>query len=951
LQRQYSSRAQACFARLNRDLNRIEPLRDSEVFFERILSRAFRNVDVAPDPKKELARSIYSLKKRFPHTFSFVVWEKDGTMVETLTDEKGYRFVLKKIREGLMLVTRLVAENPSLQSLAKTPELKPYVAPLASYVGRSMVIDDVAIPLRTFPGPKVLLVNTNPARSHFWFRFGSQFGLICFIGIDALRPYPGLNTAVRGIRPSLPGAQYGFWHLAEKEELVMPHQQPFEQELREKLLSFDTSSEMNLETEHLLIALRSPDAGVRLFGLVEKSRHLPDLEQSRRMWLALIILGALPFWRFLYALLFPSREKSLSVLVKLTGLFLAANLIPLGVLLFLGVDFLQSKEASLAQEKRRHLLHILRSTDVGYLEFGQYMNDRVRPLADYLIEWPVSGMSRGQASRILRCVQRLRASEAMIVASSTQVFRKLSEELGQTSIVPNEMAKRVGYYVFTSLGNTEARGTSFHLEIQESEKSILEAQGLMDNRLRGGAKIRDFSFLITTGKATYLVIQEKNSNTVNYALGVFWEEHRFKEMYLNTLLRQWRKKPGLEKTLFFRQSDGGILPKNVAVSGDVRRFIAETQKHQDDHSRIVVWKGQPWLAVGLNGNQVGGHVLVALHPLRLIREEIRVYRLRLAGFACISLLLMVVIGIFLSRNFLSPVRFFAEAAEAIQARNFTYRLPAFGGDELGKLAETLNSVMAGLKELEVARLVQESLFPDSALEFGDLRVFGKTFTMREVGGDLFEYRPMPLEKSLRLFLGDVAGHGVPAALVMVIAKTGLGIHQVAGDQPAEMLGRLNRLIGKLSSHGKKRMLTAGYFLISAETGRCRFSNAGHAFPLHIRKRGNTGEFVKLIGYPLGSMKRAQFTELEFVLEPGDSLVLYSDGFVENRSPSGEEFGYGRFQEAAKNCWSPDPEEFFRRLNQVFEEFRSTAPGQDDVTLIIVNRRDEAYSLGDPEKNA
>ena len=134
-----------------------------------------------------------------------------------------------------------------------------------------------------------------------------------------------------------------------------------------------------------------------------------------------------------------------------------------------------------------------------------------------------------------------------------------------------------------------------------------------------------------------------------------------------------------------------------------------------------------------------------------------------------------------------------EGAYAIENRNFDHRISNLGSDEFGEVGNIFNNMMVGLKELEVARIVQESMFPKPDFKQGNFSVYGKSITMIDVGGDYLDFFKVD-DNSFSVLLGDVAGHGVGAAMIMAMAKASILSSAELWKSPSSMLNLLHKVI-------------------------------------------------------------------------------------------------------------------------------------------------------------
>jgi serine phosphatase RsbU (regulator of sigma subunit)/anti-sigma regulatory factor (Ser/Thr protein kinase) len=193
------------------------------------------------------------------------------------------------------------------------------------------------------------------------------------------------------------------------------------------------------------------------------------------------------------------------------------------------------------------------------------------------------------------------------------------------------------------------------------------------------------------------------------------------------------------------------------------------------------------------------------------------------------------------------------------------------------------------QELRVARLIQQTLLPKDVPHRAGWQVAAYYQPARAVGGDFYDFLDLDNGK-LGLIVGDVTDKGVPAALLMATTRSILRTAAQSGRSPGQVLGRANDLL--CPDVPPKMFVTCLYAVLDVETGQLVYANAGHDLPQQRHASGDVSE-LRARGMPLGLMPGMAYEERETCLEPGDSLLLYSDGIVEAHDPARAMFGFPR----------------------------------------------------------
>ena len=143
---------------------------------------------------------------------------------------------------------------------------------------------------------------------------------------------------------------------------------------------------------------------------------------------------------------------------------------------------------------------------------------------------------------------------------------------------------------------------------------------------------------------------------------------------------------------------------------------------------------------------------------------------------------------------------------------------------------------------------------------------------------------------------------------------------------------------KSKSKKQKKIMTFQYVMVDSLEHKVIFSNAGGCNPYIVRAKSRAIEELAVPGAALGSFKNAKFNQCEVNLEPGDSIVLYTDGLVESRNDQGEELGYDKFKNMLLESHCADSQQFYERIMAANRLWRQNQPPQDDYSLMILSRR-------------
>ena len=237
------------------------------------------------------------------------------------------------------------------------------------------------------------------------------------------------------------------------------------------------------------------------------------------------------------------------------------------------------------------------------------------------------------------------------------------------------------------------------------------------------------------------------------------------------------------------------------------------------------------------------------------------------------------------------------------------------------------------EELKRAASLQQSLLPADPLLLPPYRVAGRNIPSQDVGGDYFDF--IEAESSLlTIGLGDVAGKGMPAALLMTNLHASVRAH-VESQQPLPLvMARLNRSIHQ-AVRGE-RFITLVLIALDRGTGDFQYVNAGHNPPYLVHASGEI-EQLSVGGLLLGMFPEATYESATLKLQAGDVLVLYSDGVTEARNDADDEYGEERLTAFLAKNRGLDPEKLVESLIRTVNEFSKDGKPGDDVTVTVIRR--------------
>ena len=313
----------------------------------------------------------------------------------------------------------------------------------------------------------------------------------------------------------------------------------------------------------------------------------------------------------------------------------------------------------------------------------------------------------------------------------------------------------------------------------------------------------------------------------------------------------------------------------------------------------------------------------------------------------------LVISVIASSRLTSTLRDLFEATRKIAQGDFSVRVESQSSDEVGGLATSFNWMAGEVKrlmsetaekarmesELSTVRTVQETLFPPSTAQFGNLYISGHFEPASECGGDWWSYSE--INGKIYIYVGDATGHGAPAALITSAARSASAVIESLPDiTPARAMSILNRAIA-LTSKGQINMTV---FLACQDPEQMTFTDAhaSHDPPYLLKWTGEKLSKRDLTplndvnGPRLGEQKDFQYDQLTLQLGPGDQVLFYTDGVLDIENTEGKKWGERAFLKSMLDSANSGvkPSEKLAMIKNEAQTFRGKCNLVDDVTIVI-----------------
>jgi sigma-B regulation protein RsbU (phosphoserine phosphatase) len=317
----------------------------------------------------------------------------------------------------------------------------------------------------------------------------------------------------------------------------------------------------------------------------------------------------------------------------------------------------------------------------------------------------------------------------------------------------------------------------------------------------------------------------------------------------------------------------------------------------------------------------------------------------------------LMIGISMSRSITGAVQSLYAGTQRVMRGDFSHLIEVKGRDQLAELSSSFNSMTENLErllavakekerletEVEIARGVQDQLYPKAPPVFEGLQVLGACDPARMVSGDYYDYQLVA--GRLAIAIGDVAGKGISAALLMATIQAALRMElRASADLAASMNGsRLStaRMVSELNQQlyattSPEKYATFFFAIYDPETSVLTYTNGGHLQPVLIREGAPT--LLEVSGLMVGAFPFAKYEESKIELHSGDLLVCYTDGITEPENEYGEMFGEERLIDLVARNAARDDAAIIASVMEAVRQWTGKPELSDDMTLLLARKK-------------
>ncbi len=911
-----ADRRSEIFDKAGRQLLKFSEYTDDARFFHLLLQKSFAAEATKKDTEAWVAGRSQMLKKLFPETFTFIFWDKSGNLMASASDDTRFSFLSKKLNVLLGTIRRETiagahTEDGFSEKFAGDMRL------LRQFLGPFATPEVLVKPFLNDASAGCFQLHARGDRVLGWYSACDDFSVLVYVSDKIRGRLSGPDFLQKQLKGRMPGIDF---------ILIDEHQQEL---VPPQAASMNSRVFLNFGKFRQLVPVEQLESDGDYFNYQQLNQRWwvaavlrRDLFESvltttgrfmARIFICFVLIS------FVLSCYFMVHDNPLhSVKTRLVAIFAYIVFIPALVFTVVSFDSLKQKEKQVLTEKAVEAFQYLTSVDN---QFRGFLHAKARELNRTFAGFFPHG-SEG-------------FDDAFLASAAASIKARFSPDTFVFSDASGGDLLKAAYSKTIKddfLRKTAARELLTYLNCNVTNQYNPD-DGIANGFARSFSENHQKFLPFTLGNTTYLAylntLRKSGSGEYRHVMQLFWPEKQVHYEYLQTVIAASAGQKQMR--IFFAVPDMGKAFPESADLPELGAFFEKILKHGPSQQKLTGLNGRTYLAFGQGGTNVNSAIMAVVVDSEILNREIGRFRKNLWIMAGLSLLMTMSLFHILGYYLILPINALADGVEKVKQRNYSHRIDLPFDNEFGQLGKSIDRSLENLQELEIARNVQESLIPQQSLAFGPFCIAARTRIMTTLGGDYFDF-VVDAGNNLTVLMADVAGHGVQAGLLMAMAKSVLLLNNTDRVEPERLMEGLNRTFCTLRKAEISTMMTGQVVHISREHA-ISFFNAGHCPPLIISEGGNTTRLLECHSLPYGFSAKRKFSGAPVALQPGETMLLYSDGIIECVNSNRELLGMDGFRSAAMKAWNESPEVFLENLFRIFDAWAVSQ--QDDISFVLI----------------
>lgn len=765
-----------------------------------------------------------------------------------------------------------------------------------------------------------------------WLKTTKKFGMAAFFDYEILNTIPGLENHLKKQPKEYPivAAIYKNRVISghEKAAEIINHNQP----LLKKEFKQSFKSENHYIFSHFIDENLT---GLCFFPLPDSAFSVIPARFKAGIFITIAVL----FFLVIKSYLILVKKQKFAMLLKkqLLLLFIFSNALPGTVLGFLSIDYLQQFQNGQLNSSYNHVLSYLQDIDDLYeSEFTFQKNSLEKSLPGFIDDIKTSGINGKAIRNLLHNKQPppyrlfLVGSATELVASNEAVMRGdkiidlISDEhlRGPHKKQQLHALEKIGKY-YLALLNRKPISSKMGTEVEMLSESLSQQEPveLMQEFLHRDGGFWNWGIGQKRHPAYIRMMKLFAPEIFDYLFLYLWDDNHLQQNFMERSFERFSRNEHGVKIMAVVNNGQNAMPKAILKDKKLSSFAARLKEKSTRKIDYCSWEGKEWLLVGLKGNRLYNFRLLGLLPLENIERQVRAKAEMLMKMALLSLLITISLGMFVAGSVLEPLANLEKGINALKKREFSYRLPDLGKDEFGRLAEIFNTTLVDLEEMHTASIFKDKIFAplNGSVKLGNYSIFGQTQGFAGSGSDCLEICDN------HILIGDVAGSGIAATLIVAFIKSALMQLEEFSQQPSTIVAELEKLLKVSAGKGKRRFVAFQYLLVNGS--EIKIVNAGLMFPIIINRLSGETRQIGMPSPPLGAGSSAVREEKCLSLAADEVMILFSNGL------SGK-VAYEELFQLLSQLDLSSPETCFADFNKQIKQ-RYSPMLNDDVTMVVI----------------
>lgn len=902
---------------------------DDKVFLHSILQKNFNIADKSATPNKVLKTMLNAFKARFPNCFKFIVWDNNGRIIDDLSDEHKYRYLMKITYQFLNELHKKYVQNPEA-SADSIKFVRDKTNILRVYFGDFFVDTLMKFPL--LKGYLGKCISTSPKYSKYllWYQVGKNFSIVCLISRKLKNKNIGIKALINRFNRQNKLFKLGALDLIKNRVIGSKKQEESRRFIyKTNLYKFSTSSSDFIHSPEYITLARQVSTSILVFCYAKRKNLICNVKNKRGIFLFTVLKFLLILIFVYHCYTIKSSNAEIKVKNKLFALLVFSAFLSVMTLTVLSYEFFDYKQKAIINSEQKKSESILREFNLSFPIFRESI---ARSTTNFLEKFNQKFRSKPwdetTLAKVSSFLKNMQPSEFFLIGQDEHAYLRYNS----SNFVLNETFIKKLFLTFLNFFN----GVSKRKAYKRANASI-KLLGYYKLVWQLPENLDRISLQNYSSSQRWLYLKILGNYSINNFWGflsVIWSKRNLQKQFIESKLTEINKQIYPRVIITMDEENEIIAPKQYH---QVKNILHRTISRKRIVDNKVIINNKRYILTSLIGTELPHLAIAAIYPEELVENKIHFIKMIFLFVVSIFFIITYIIIRFSQQIFIKPLSNIECGVKHLHDQNYEFEIQSNSKDEFGDLINLVNETSLEMKKLAIGTAIQRQLLPKKYLVSKHFELFADTAFMTKMGGDYFDYFELD-ENKLCIFFGDVAGHGIPAGIMMAMAKSVIENEKAEFFSPSNLLSKMNDVFIYIRKKNWKRAMTCLCVSLEVLTGNFILANAGQCYPIIVSDYGKKVRYIKATGFILGVRTSKGYNEISENLGLDETLVFYSDGIIEATNSQGKMLGYVGFEKLLKESWNRNLSIFWQNL---FEGHNNWAKKQDDdITFLLIRRLNE-----------